>query len=66
MELHPVRNKFRFLSGNMLVSSAKMKLLKPEFIREISEFESPENGKLCDCQRKHIYGKCCFFISRYC
>ena len=48
MELHPVRNKFRFLSGNMLVSSGKMKLLKPEFSRKISESESPENGKLFD------------------
>ena len=46
MELHSVRNEFRFSSGKMLVSLEKRKLLKPEFIREISEFDCSENGKL--------------------
>ena len=65
MELDSVRNEFRFSSGKMLVSLEKRKLLKPEFIREISEFICSENRKVFDWQHKHIYGKRCFFISRY-
>ena len=49
----------------MLVSLEKRKLLKPEFIRGISEFHCSESGKVLDWQRKRIYRKCCFFISRY-
>ena len=61
MELHSVKNEFRFWSGTMLVSLEKKKWLKAEFIRDISEFDCSENGKVFDWQRKHIYGKCCFF-----
>ena len=63
MELGSVRNEFRFSSGKMLLSLEKRKLLKPEFIREISEFDCSENGKLFHWQHKHIYDKCWFFIS---
>ena len=38
MELHFVKNGLRFLSGKMFVSLEKCKLLKPEFMRETSEF----------------------------
>ena len=38
MELHFVKNDLRFLSGKMFVSLEKRKLLKPEFMRETSEF----------------------------
>ena len=48
MELDSVRNEFRFSSGKMLVSLEKRKLLKPEFIREISEFDCSENRKVFD------------------
>ena len=66
MELHSVKNEFRFSSGTMLLSLEKRKLLKLEFITDISEFYCSENGKVFDWQLKHIYGKCCFFILRYC
>ena len=48
MELHSVKNELRFLSGKMLVPLEKKKLLKPEFIREISDFGCSENGKVFD------------------
>ena len=61
MELHSVKNEFRFSSGTMLLALEKRKLLKLEFITDISEFYCSENGKVFDWQLKHIYGKCCFF-----
>ena len=45
MELHFVKNEFRFSSGKMLIFLEKKKLLKPDFIRDISEFDYSENGK---------------------
>ena len=48
MELHSVKNEFRFSSGKMLVSLEKAKLLKPEFNRKISKFDCSENGKVFD------------------
>ena len=45
LELHSVKNEFRYSSGKMLVSLEKRKLIKSEFIREISEFDCSENGK---------------------
>ena len=49
----------------MLVSLEKRKLLKTEFIREKSEFDCSENGKVSDRQCKHIQ-KILFFISWLC
>ena len=65
MELDSVRNEFRFSSGKMFVSLEERKLLKPEFIGEISELDCSENRKVFDWQHQHIHGKRCFFISRY-
>ena len=45
IELHSIKSEFRFESRKMLVSLEKRKLLKPEFIREISEFDCSKNGK---------------------
>ena len=55
MELHSVKNEFIFSSEKILVSLEKGKLLKPEFIRDISEFNCSENGKVFDDRQcKHI------------
>ena len=48
MELHSVKHEFRFSSRTMLVSLEKRKLLKSEFIRDISEFDCSGNGKIFD------------------
>ena len=48
MELDSVRNEFRFSSGKMFVSLEERKLLKPEFIGEISELDCSENRKVFD------------------
>ena len=40
MEIHSVKKRF------LLVSLEKRKLLKPQFIREILEFDCSENGKV--------------------
>ena len=39
MELHSVKNDLRLSSGKILVSLEKLKLCKPEFIREISALD---------------------------
>ena len=46
MELHSVKSELRFSSWKMLVSLKKRKLLKSEFIREISESDCSENGNV--------------------
>ena len=40
MEIHSVKKRF------LLVSLEKRKLLKPQFIRKILEFDCSENGKV--------------------
>ena len=65
MELNSVK-KFRIWSGKMLVSLEKRKLLNPEYIRKILEFDCSENEKVFDWQHKHICRNCYFFISLYC
>ena len=54
MELHSVKNEFIFSSRNILVALGKKELLKPGFVREISEFDCSENGKILNLQHKHI------------
>ena len=39
MELHFVKNDLKFLSGKMFLSLEKRKLLKPEFMRDTSQFD---------------------------
>ena len=39
MELHFVKNDLRFSSGKMFVPREKRKLLKPECMRDTSEFD---------------------------
>ena len=66
MELHFVKNDLRFSFGKMFVSLEKRKLLKPEFMRDTSEFDWLKNGNIFDWHPKHIYGMSCFEISWYC
>ena len=40
MEIHSVKKQF------LLISLEKIKLLKPQFIKEILEFDCSENGKV--------------------
>ena len=60
MELRSVKNEFKFSSGKKLVCLEERKLRKPEFIREISEFDCLDNGKVFDWHHKHIW-KIMFF-----
>ena len=46
MELLFVKNDGRFSSGKMFVSLEKRKLLKPEFMRDTSEFDKSKNGNI--------------------
>ena len=48
MELDFVKNDLRFSSGKMFVSLEKLKLLKPEFMRDTSEFDLSKNGNIFD------------------
>ena len=58
IELHSVKNVCRFIScGKTFVLLEKIKLLKPEFNREISEFVQFIKG--------NMYGKFCFVILLY-
>ena len=66
MELLFVKNDGRFSSGKMFVSLEKRKLLKPEFMRDTSEFDKSKNGNIIGWHCKHIYGMLCFEISWYC
>ena len=65
-ELHFLKNDLRFSFGKMFVLLEKRKLLKPEFMRQTSEFDWSKNGNIFDWHRKHIYGIFCLDISRYC
>ena len=64
--LHFLKNDLRFSFGKMFVLLEKRKLLKPEFMRQTSEFDWSKNGNIFDWHRKHIYGIFCLDISRYC
>ena len=66
IELLFVKNHGRFSSGKMFVSLEKRKLLKPEFMRDTSEFDKSKNGNIIEWHCKHIYGMLCFEISWYC
>ena len=63
MELQFIKNELRFSSGKMFVSLEKRKLLKPEFMRDTSEFDWSKNGNVFDWRCKYIYGMFCFEIS---
>ena len=62
-EFHFVKNDLRFPSREMFASLEKRKLLKPEFMRNTSEFGWSKNGNIFDWHHKHIYGMFCFEIS---
>ena len=57
---------YRFTLDKLLrfssLSPEKVKSLKPEFNREMSEFDWFAKGKLFDSKCKNIYGKIFFFI----
>ena len=55
MELHFVKNNLRFSYGKIF--------LKPEFMRDTSEFDWSKNGNVFDWHRKHMYGMFCFKFS---
>ena len=49
-----------------LMPVQKWKLLKPEFMRDTSEFDWSKDGNIFDWHLKHICGMFCFDISFYC
>ena len=60
------KKRFKVSPGKIFVSLEKQKLLKPEFMRDTSEFDWSKNGNIFDWHRKRIYGMFCFDISWYC
>ena len=61
MELHFIKNDLRFSSKKMFLSLGKWKLLKPEFMRDTSEFDWSKNGNIFDRHHKHICRMFFFF-----
>ena len=55
-------NNFESSSGKKL-SLEQSKLWKPEFKRDIWEFDWLEHGNIFDWQLKHISGTFCFYIT---
>ena len=60
------KKRFKVSPGKIFVSLEKQKLLKPEFMRDTSEFDWSKNGNIFDWHRKRIYGMFCFEISWHC
>ena len=64
MELHFVKNDFRFSSGKVFLSWEKRKLLKPEFMRDIRGWLI-KKWEWFDWHLKLIYRIFCFEFFRY-
>ena len=48
MELHFVKNDFKIFIGENVCITRKTKILKPEFMRDTSEFDLSKNGNIFD------------------